>query len=106
MSATVVATHTLIVPIQVELKRAGADARTETITELQIHAFKARDLRALDGLGENAHGSMTLALIARLVRQPVQVVEEMGAEDLSVMQGHVERFLPSGQKTGATEQGT
>ena len=97
-----VETITLKEPIEVTLKRAGADERTETFTELEFHPFKARDLRALDGLGENAHGSQVLALMARMVRQPVKVVDELGAEDFQVLSKRVEAFLPSGPSAGAT----
>lgn len=89
-------------PIEVELKRAGADVRTETFTELEFHEFRARDLRSLDGLAENAHGSQILALMARMVRQPVQVVDDLGFEDFQALAEKVKAFLPDGLTTGAT----
>lgn len=102
MSAAEVEPITLIKPITVTLKRAGEETREETITELAFHPFKARDLRALDGLGENAHGSQILALMARMVRQPVSVIDELEAEDFQVLAKRVEGFMPAGPSTGAT----
>lgn len=98
----VVETITLQEPVTVTLKAAGADARTETITELQIHRFKARDLRALDPYGENFEGSKIIALAARITRREIVVIEELGAADFMTLQEKVQAFLPNGQPTGAT----
>lgn len=91
----------LVKPIKVVLKRAGQDAREETFTELTFHEFSGKDMRAIDGLGENA-GSILLAMMARMVRQPVQVIEGMKHPDFGTLATKVQAFLPGGQLTGAT----
>lgn len=89
-------------PVTVTLKRAGADAREEVITEVEFHPFKARDIRSIDGLGENA-GSIILALVARMTRQPVAVIDELGPEDFALLAGKAQAFLPNGPLTGGTD---
>lgn len=89
-------------PITVTLKRAGADERAETFAELPFHPFKARDLRSIDGIPADNHGSMAIALMARMTRTPIIVIDELGAEDFQVLSAKVEAFLPSGRPTGAT----
>lgn len=89
-------------PVTLTLKRAGGEPREEVITELEFHPFKARDMRAIDGLGENA-GSIILALIARMTRQPVVVIDELGAEDFALLAGKAQAFLPNGPLTGGTD---
>ena len=106
MAAKIVAERKLVEPVEVLLKRAGEDERTETITDLQIHAFKARDMRALDGLSETQSGSIVLAFAARITRQPVKVIEELGQADFAWVAGHVQDFLPSGLPTGGTDSET
>lgn len=102
MAAVPVETITLKEPIEVTLKPAGGEERVETISELVLYKFKAKDLRALDGLPEDARGSQLLALIARMTRQPVKVIDELGMEDLQTFGSKVERFLPNGPATGQT----
>lgn len=106
MAAKVIDTRTLVEPVEVTLKAAGQDERTETITELQVHAFKGRDMRALDGLSDTQAGSIALALAARITRQPVKVIEELGKADFLWLMVFVQDFLPVGQSTGGTDSGT
>lgn len=106
MADKIVDTRKLVEPVEVLLKRAGEDERTETITELQVHAFKGRDMRALDGLSDTQNGSIALALAARITRQPVKVIEELGKDDFVWLMAYVRDFLPDGQPTGATGSGT
>lgn len=106
MGVEIMETLILKEPVEITLKRAGGEERTETITELNILKFKAKFLRCLDGLGADAQGSQLLALIARMTGQPVKVIDELGAEDLDVIGGKVESFLPNGQKTGRTPSAT
>lgn len=106
MSAKVIETRILTEPVEVLLKAAGQDERTETITELQVHAFKARDMRAIDGLSDTQGGSIALALGARITRQPVKVIEELGKDDFAWLMDHIRDFLPDGQPTGANVSGT
>lgn len=106
MSDKIVETRTLTEAVAVMLKPAGGDARTETIRELQIHAFKAKDLKALDGVGENDMGTMTIKFGARITRQPREVIEELGAEDTAWLTGWVQRFLQPFLPTGETGSGT
>lgn len=106
MAAKIVATRKLVEPVEVLLKRAGEDERTETITELEVHAFKARDMRAIDGLTDTQAGSIVLAFAARITRQPVKVIEELGAEDFQWVAGYVQDFLPNGLPTGGTASET
>jgi hypothetical protein len=103
---TDIQTITLKEPVVVTLKAAGADERTETISVLELHPFKARDLRAIDPFGDNHEGSKILALIARMTRQPVKVIDELGGADFTTLADRVSAFLPNGQKTGGTAQGT
>ncbi len=102
MAAKIVASRTLVEPVEVTLKRAGEDERTETITKLQVHAFKGRDMKAIDGLSDTQGGSIALAFGARITRQPVKVIEELGAADFAWLMGHVQDFLPDGLPTGGT----
>lgn len=106
MAAEVIDTRTLVEPVEVTLKAAGQDERTETITELQVHAFKGRDMKALDGLSDTQNGSIALALAARITRQPVKVIEELGKADFVWLMVHVRDFLPDGPPTGGTGSGT
>ncbi len=107
MADKIVDTRTLVEPVEVMLKPAGGgDARTETITELMIHAFKAKDLKALDGLAETDQGTLTLKFGARITRQPMQVIEELGAEDTVWLGGWVQRFLQPFLPTGESVSGT
>lgn len=91
----------LIEPVKVLLKRAGEEPRDEIFSELTFHRFKARDMRAIDGLGENA-GSILLAMMARMVRQPVAVIDELGSEDTAILTEKVQSFTPLGQLGGKT----
>lgn len=100
MASVEIETITLKKPIEVLLKRAGQDERTETIAEVEFHEFRAKDLRAIDGLPDSHIGSQMLALMARMIRQPVKVVDELGAEDFQMLSDKVRAFLPSGQPTG------
>lgn len=102
MAAKVVETITLTQPIVVTLKPAGGEPREETITSLDLYEFKAKDLRALDGLADDAKGSQLLAMIARMTRQNVSVIDELGAADLQSLGDKVGAFLPDGRPTGAT----
>lgn len=88
--------------VTVTLKRAGGEAREEVISELEFHPFKARDIRSIDGLGENA-GSIILALVARMTRQPLAVIDELGSEDFALLAGKAQAFLPGGPLTGGTD---
>lgn len=97
-----VETITLKQPIEITLKRAGQDERSETFKELPFHPFKAKDLRAIDGIPADNHGSMAIALMARMTRTPIIVIDELGAEDFQTLSARVEAFLPSGRPTGAT----
>jgi hypothetical protein len=107
VSDRIVESRTLVEPVEVMMKPAGGgDARTETITELKVHAFKAKDLKALDGLSETDQGSLTLKFGARITRQPMQVIEELGAEDTVWLGGWVQRFLQPFLPTGETGSGT
>jgi hypothetical protein len=106
VSARIIDTRTLVEPVEVTLKAAGQDERTETITTLDVHAFKGRDMRALDGLADDQAGSIALALAARITRQPIRVIEELGAADFTWLMGHVQDFLPAGPATGETGSGT
>lgn len=106
MTAAIVDTRTLVEPVEVMLKRAGEDARTETIEKLEVHAFKARDLRALDGLKEGDQGSLVIKFGARITRQPIEVIEELGAADLAWLTEWTTRFLEPFLPTGATASGT
>ena len=91
----------LVKPIKVLLKRAGQPEAYEEFSQLTFHEFKARDMRAIDGLGENA-GSILLAMMARMVRQPVAVVDELGTEDTATLTEMVQSFTPIGQLGGKT----
>lgn len=102
MAAEPIETIPLKEAITIILKRAGGEEREEQITELVLYKFKAKDLRALDGLPEDAKGSQILALIARMTRQPIKVIDELGMEDLQTFGSRVERFLPNGPTTGPT----
>lgn len=102
MTARIVDTRTLVEPVEVTLKAAGQDERTETVTVLEVHAFKGRDMRALDGLSDTQAGSIALALAARITRQPVRVIEELGKPDFLWLMSYVQDFLPIGQPTGET----
>lgn len=106
MGGKIIDTRTLVEPVEVTLKGAGQDERTETITVLEVHAFKARDMRAIDGLSDTQGGSITLALGARITRQPVKVIEELGKADFAWLMGYVQDFLPDGPPTGATASET
>lgn len=101
-AAKEIETIALKAPITLTLKRAGGEAREEVISELEFHPFKARDMRAIDGLGENA-GSIILSLIARMTRQPVAVIDELGPEDFALLAGKAQAFLPSGPLIGGTD---
>lgn len=100
--ADIVETIKLQEPITVTLKRPGGDERTETIEQVDVHRFKARDLRSIDPFGDNFEGSKILALVARITRQPIQVIDELGAADFLTLSEKVQSFMPNGQKTGAT----
>lgn len=90
-------------PITLLMRPAGGgEEREETIIELQLHEFEAGDLRAIDGLPENARGSMVLALIARMTRQPLRVIEKLKGKDFAELAKQVEAFLPSGPTDGGT----
>lgn len=102
MAAEAIETIPLVEPIEITLRPAGGEERVETVKELTLYKFKAKDLRALDGLADDAKGSQILALIARMTRQPVKVIDELGMEDLQTFGAKVERFLPNGPKTGPT----
>jgi hypothetical protein len=102
MAAVPMETFKLVEPVEIELRAAGGEARVETIGELTLYKFKAKDLRALDGLPDDAKGSQLLALIARMTRQPVKVIDELGAEDMQTLGDKVGGFLPNGLKTGQT----
>lgn len=106
MDDRIIDTRTLEEPVTVLLKRAGQDERTETIERLEVHAFKAKDLRAIDGFKDDQGGSIALALGARLTRQPIRVIEELGKADFAWLMAHVQDFLPDGRATGATASGT
>jgi hypothetical protein len=106
MADTIVDVRTLVEPVEVTLKPAGGEERVETVTELKVHAFKAKDMRALDGLGETDQGSLVIKFGARITRQPVQVIEELGAEDLAWLTGWTTRFLQPFLPTGGTASGT
>lgn len=107
MAAKIVDTRKLEEPVEVTLKVAGKDEpETRTITELEIHAFKARDMKALDGLAETQSGSIILAFSARITRQPVKVIEELGKADFEWVAGWAQDFLPGGRPTGETGSGT
>lgn len=106
MAAKVIDSRTLVEPVEVTLKAAGQDERTETISVLEVHAFKGRDMRALDGLSDTQNGSIALALAARITRQPVKVIEELGKDDFVWLMAHVRDFLPDGPPTGGIGSGT
>lgn len=105
MAAKIIDSRTLVEPVEVTLKPAGQDERIETITVLEVHAFKGRDMRALDGLSDTQNGSIALALGARITRQPVRVIEDLGKDDFIWLMGHIRDFLPDGPPTGATDSG-
>lgn len=102
MAAVAMETITLIEPVEIELRAAGGEVRIEKIAEVTLYKFKAKDLRALDGLADDARGSQLLALMARMTRQPVKVIDELGAEDMQILGDKVGAFLPNGPKTGQT----
>jgi predicted DNA-binding protein (UPF0251 family) len=102
MAAKVVETVILKEPITLLMKPAGGEEREETIAALEIHEFKAKDLRAMDGLKDTDKASILLALVARITRQPIRVIDELGIEDFQLIGDKVSAFLPDGLKTGAT----
>mgnify|MGYP000185684169 CR=1 FL=1 len=97
-------TITLKKPVTVQMKVAGeTEPRDQIISTLELHPFKARDLRAIDGLEDNQKGSMLLALMARMVRQPIKVIDELEGEDFAVLAQKVQGFLPDGLLAGGTD---
>jgi hypothetical protein len=94
---------TLQRPITLLMKSVGGEEREETILELQLHEFEAGDLRAIDGLSDNAKGSMLLALMARMTRQPVRVIEKLKGPDFAALSEKVQAFLPSGLTDGKAD---
>lgn len=106
MAAKIIDTRTLVDPVEVTLKAAGQEPRNETITALEVREFKGRDMRALDGLADTQAGSIALALAARITRQPIQVIEELGKADFVWLFEFVQDFLPSGPPTGGTSSET
>lgn len=102
MAADAIETIPLKEPVEQTLRSPGGEERVETINELTLYKFKAKDLRALDGLADNARGSQLLALMARMTRQPVKVIDELGAEDMQILGDKVGGFLPNGPTTGQT----
>lgn len=102
MAAVSLETIPLKEPIETTLRAPGGEERVETISEVTLYKFKAKDLRALDGLADDARGSQLLALMARMTRQPIKVIDELGAEDMQVLGDKVGAFLPSGPQTGPT----
>lgn len=102
MAAKIVETVTLKEPVTLLMKPAGGEEREETIRTLDIHEFKAKDLRAMDGLKDTDKASILLALVARITRQPVRVIDELGIEDFQLVGDKVSGFLPDSLLTGAT----
>lgn len=94
-------TITLKAPVNVTLKKPGGEERQEVITEVTIQPFKAKHLRALDGLPDDARGSMLIKLIAALTDQPLRVIEELGSADFESIAEAIGPFLPTFLETGA-----
>lgn len=90
-------------PVTLLLKSAGGEEREETILKLELHEFEAGDLRAIDGYGDNDKGSMLLALMARMTRQPIRVIEKLKGDDFAELGAKVQAFLPSGLLDGAKD---
>ena len=90
-------------PITLLMRAPGGEEREETIVELKLHEFEAGDLRAIDGLPDTHQGSMMLALMARMTRQPVRVIEKLKGHDFAALGNKVKAFLPSGLLDGGTD---
>lgn len=86
------------------VNRGGGQEREEQITEFTLRRIKAKDLRVTDDHAGDV--AKTLALLARITGQPVLVIDELDAEDLTALQDKVEGFLPPGLLTGKTPSGT
>lgn len=100
MARELIETITLQEPVTVTLKRAGEDEREHTISTLEVYRFRAKFLRALDHLADDAKGSQLIALMARMTDQPVKVIDELGGPDFQRLAEVVEPFLPKLLATG------
>jgi hypothetical protein len=83
-----------------ELRNAAGEV-TETITELQLHRLKGKDMRAMDSAKGN--GSAMLAMVAASARIPPSTVDLMDGEDVTdagmVVAGFLGGFLATGEKS-------
>ncbi|WP_439471344.1 phage tail assembly protein [Brevundimonas sp.] len=94
----------LVSPITLLMRPVGGgEEREETIIQLELHEFEAGDLRAIDGLPDTHKGSMLLALMAKMTRQPVRVIEKLKGPDFKALAEKVQGFLPDGLTDGGTE---
>lgn len=94
---------TLKKPVTVLMTGPGGVEREETILTLELHEFEAGDLRAIDGYEDNQKGSMLLALMAKMTRQPIRVIDKLKGDDFAELGAKVQAFLPSGLLDGAKD---
>lgn len=88
--------YTLAHPLEM---RNASGAVTETVSELQLHRLKGRDMRTLDNA--KGPGSIMLALIAASARLPPSTVELLDGEDVTAASEIVSGFLGGSLPTGA-----
>lgn len=99
-------THTLIHPIELETKPAGASE--PVIEELKPAGFcvtmrrpKGKDLLVFDRHGD-AMVAATTEMIVRLSNLDAIMVANLDGEDFSELGNLLAAFAPNGPKTGAT----
>lgn len=71
---------------------------TETISELELRAPKAKDMR---GLPLNMDMDSMLMLASRCAAQPPSVIDELEFDDLTAVMEAIGSFLGRGRQTGA-----
>lgn len=73
---------------------------SETITELQIRAPKAKDFRAMPA--EPTMGAM-LDMLGRLAGQPKAVIDELCVHDMNAANEVIAGFTEGGPRTGSAD---
>lgn len=71
---------------------------TETITELELRAPKAKDMR---GMPVSMGMDDMLTLASRCSAQPPSVIDELSFDDLTAVMEVIGNFIGRGRQTGA-----
>ena len=68
-----------------------------TIHEVRMRRAKGRDMRVLEEIDRSANRTeAAMKIVAQLCDIPLEVVDEMDADDVTALMEYVEDFLPNG----------